>query len=29
MNNMEYKVQNNTNKRIKVEELVSLKLLHF
>lgn len=29
MNNMEYKVQNNTNKRIKVEELVSLKLFHF
>lgn len=29
MNNMEYKVQNTTNKRIKVEELVSLKLFHF
>lgn len=29
MNNMEYKVQNNTNKRIKVEELVSLKLFRF
>lgn len=26
---MEYKVQNTTNKRIKVEELVSLKLFHF
>ena len=29
MNNMEYKVQNTTNKRIKVEVLGSLKLFHF